>query len=90
LLVFYLLELNIDVMSISRTIKLSNFIGQVVICPKCGKPGILAIVKKKRKYKNRVYEYEYVVVRHANTNHHLGKLDEDIIKTLEKLKVIEI
>lgn len=76
---------NGDIMELIK-----KYIGKLVICPKCGKPGFLMIVNKPYRYRDKTYRYSYVVIRHFNGNHHLGPIDEYVIDKIKKLKFVEI
>lgn len=67
-----------------------KYLNKLVICPRCGKPGILSISRIKVKHKDKVYRYVYLVVRHAETNHIIGNLNEITIDSIKKLKFVEV
>lgn len=77
-------------------IELENYLGKIVICPRCGKPGILTITRVTNRKKDKTYEYYYVVVLHHNYAKHIvcsinnDKMLDIALSIIRKLKFIEV
>ena len=70
--------------------ELEKYLGRIVICPRCGQPGILTITKIKNRRKNKIYEYYYLIVHHYNTRHIVCSLDDNVLNVVRKLKFVEV